>query len=312
MAGDRRGARRQAHRHHRVHRVRRHGPGRAAAARGARVRAGAARARRQAHDRRRRVQREISRTTPSTACAPSSAGRPSVRRDDAARITTIAGDVGTDGLGLDDDRPGPCSRVRHRHPLRGRGVVRLPARLGGRDQPARARRASPSCSTSSASRRTSSRCRRATSPATVAAGRPRSSSARAVRHRPELAQRGRRGPPAARRRRGGEPPARAARRVPLARPAPSSAPPARRRWPPRPSSCASGGCSDRLVEAGRARAASVGWPDAYAFTKALGEQALTETKGDVPGQHRPPVDHRVGAGPSRARVGSAASAWPSR
>ncbi|HRE03189.1 MAG TPA: SDR family oxidoreductase, partial [Ilumatobacteraceae bacterium] len=40
--------------------------------------------------------------------------------------------------------------------------------------------------------------------------------------------------------------------------------------------------TDELVEAGRARAASVGWPDAYAFTKALGEQALTETKGDVP------------------------------
>ena len=39
---------------------------------------------------------------------------------------------------------------------------------------------------------------------------------------------------------------------------------------------------DRLVEAGRARAASVGWPDAYAFTKALGEQALTESKGTVP------------------------------
>ena len=39
---------------------------------------------------------------------------------------------------------------------------------------------------------------------------------------------------------------------------------------------------DQLVEAGRARAASVGWPDAYAFTKALGEQALTESKGDVP------------------------------
>lgn len=39
---------------------------------------------------------------------------------------------------------------------------------------------------------------------------------------------------------------------------------------------------DRLVEAGRARAASVGWPDAYAFTKALGEQALMDTKGDVP------------------------------
>ena len=39
---------------------------------------------------------------------------------------------------------------------------------------------------------------------------------------------------------------------------------------------------DQLVDAGRARAASVGWPDAYAFTKALGEQALTESKGRVP------------------------------
>ena len=39
---------------------------------------------------------------------------------------------------------------------------------------------------------------------------------------------------------------------------------------------------DRLIEAGRARAASVGWPDAYAFTKALGEQALTDMRGAVP------------------------------
>jgi fatty acyl-CoA reductase len=39
---------------------------------------------------------------------------------------------------------------------------------------------------------------------------------------------------------------------------------------------------DSLVEAGRARAASVGWPDAYAYTKALGEQALTDSKGAVP------------------------------
>lgn len=38
----------------------------------------------------------------------------------------------------------------------------------------------------------------------------------------------------------------------------------------------------QLVQAGRSRAASVGWPDAYAFTKALGEQALTDTKGAVP------------------------------
>ncbi len=40
--------------------------------------------------------------------------------------------------------------------------------------------------------------------------------------------------------------------------------------------------TDELVEAGRARAASVGWPDAYAFTKALGEQALMESKGNIP------------------------------
>src|SRR5699024_6116904 len=38
----------------------------------------------------------------------------------------------------------------------------------------------------------------------------------------------------------------------------------------------------QLVEAGRARAASLGWPDAYAMTKALGEQALGQTRGAVP------------------------------
>lgn len=40
--------------------------------------------------------------------------------------------------------------------------------------------------------------------------------------------------------------------------------------------------TDQLVDAGRSRAASVSWPDAYAFTKNLGEQALTESKGRVP------------------------------
>lgn len=40
--------------------------------------------------------------------------------------------------------------------------------------------------------------------------------------------------------------------------------------------------SDRMVDAGRARAASLGWPDAYAYTKALGEKALVETRGDIP------------------------------
>jgi HAD superfamily hydrolase (TIGR01490 family) len=40
--------------------------------------------------------------------------------------------------------------------------------------------------------------------------------------------------------------------------------------------------SERMVDAGRARATSLGWPDAYAYTKALGERALVESRGDVP------------------------------
>jgi HAD superfamily hydrolase (TIGR01490 family) len=40
--------------------------------------------------------------------------------------------------------------------------------------------------------------------------------------------------------------------------------------------------AEQLVEAGRARAASLGWPDAYAYTKALGERALDESRGDIP------------------------------
>jgi alcohol-forming fatty acyl-CoA reductase len=39
---------------------------------------------------------------------------------------------------------------------------------------------------------------------------------------------------------------------------------------------------DRMADAGRARASSLGFPDAYAFTKALGERALCETRGAIP------------------------------
>jgi HAD superfamily hydrolase (TIGR01490 family) len=39
---------------------------------------------------------------------------------------------------------------------------------------------------------------------------------------------------------------------------------------------------ERLVEAGRARAQGLGWPDSYAYTKALGERALLDERGDVP------------------------------
>ena len=37
----------------------------------------------------------------------------------------------------------------------------------------------------------------------------------------------------------------------------------------------------QMTRAGRARASSLGFPDAYAFTKALGERALTETRGEI-------------------------------
>ncbi len=39
---------------------------------------------------------------------------------------------------------------------------------------------------------------------------------------------------------------------------------------------------DRLVKIGKARAQGLGWPDAYAYSKALGERALLETRGELP------------------------------
>ena len=39
---------------------------------------------------------------------------------------------------------------------------------------------------------------------------------------------------------------------------------------------------DRMAESGIARASSLGFPDAYAYTKALGEIATAESRGDVP------------------------------
>ncbi len=41
-------------------------------------------------------------------------------------------------------------------------------------------------------------------------------------------------------------------------------------------------CKDRLVNAGKARAKALGWPDAYAYTKSLGERALLESRGVLP------------------------------
>ena len=294
---DRRGPRRQAHRHHRIDRLRRHRAGRAAAARGARLRAGPARAAGQALD-----------GGPAGAAGDPQERRlrPPARRARQGRLrrdgrrggcTAIAGDVGTDGLGLDDADRATLASLRHRHPLGGHRRLRLARSTA----PSRSTCSGPTriadhAATSSASRPTSSPCRRATSPATAAAPAPEELGRRGpVRPRPRLAGRGRRGPPAARRRRGREPHARDARRASARRPATSSARPARPPWPPRPSSCRERWVTDRLVEAGRARAASVGWPDAYAYTKALGEQALIEIQGRRAGLDRAAVDHRVGA-----------------
>lgn len=40
--------------------------------------------------------------------------------------------------------------------------------------------------------------------------------------------------------------------------------------------------ADQMVEAGRSRARSLGFPDVYSYTKAFGETALAEVKGDIP------------------------------
>ncbi|MCU4184571.1 HAD-IB family phosphatase [Acidiferrimicrobium sp. IK] len=39
---------------------------------------------------------------------------------------------------------------------------------------------------------------------------------------------------------------------------------------------------ERMVTIGKARAQGLGWPDAYAYTKSLGERALLDTRGDLP------------------------------
>ena len=40
--------------------------------------------------------------------------------------------------------------------------------------------------------------------------------------------------------------------------------------------------NDRMVDIGKSRAQGLGWPDAYAYTKALGERALLENRRDLP------------------------------
>ena len=66
-------------------------------------------------------------------------------------------------------------------------------------------------------------------------------------------------------------------------------------------------------EAGTARAQSLGWPDAYPYTKALGERALVSQCGEAVSPS-PSCARRSSSPPwpSPDPAGSAASAWPSR
>ena len=243
------------------------------------------------------------------------AAAPSVRRDDARggsrRSPATSAPTGS---GCRDDDRAVLAVVRHRHPLGGRGVVRLAARLGRRDQPARADAHRRHC------------CNElGVTPHLVAvstcyvAGNRRGTRARGAGQRRAVRPRARAGSDevaAARRLRGDAEAASRAARPARARSAPRPArelgaagAPAlaakteqlRERW-----------VRDRLVEAGRARAASVGWPDAYAFTKALGEQALTDSQGRRCRSASCARRSSSRRGPSRGRAGSAASAWPSR
>ena len=67
------------------------------------------------------------------------------------------------------------------------------------------------------------------------------------------------------------------------RPATSSARPAPPRSPPRPRAAARHGSSPAWSKPAAPAPPALGWPDAYAYTKALGEQALTDdAPGDIP------------------------------
>ena len=75
-------------------------------------------------------------TTASTGCAPSS-GTASTD-ETSRRLIAVAGDVGQDGLGLDDEGRRLLAMLRRGRPLGGDGQLRRPARPGGRGQPPRA------------------------------------------------------------------------------------------------------------------------------------------------------------------------------
>ena len=212
------------------------------------------------------------------------------------RVTAIAGDVGTDGLGLDDDG---------RAALAGCDIVIHSAATVAFDSPLDS---AVEVNLLGPSRIAATLHDLGVTPHLVAvstcyvAGNRRGAAPEEPRRRQPLLRRrrlaGRGGgrPPGPHRRRGRQPHPRGRSPGSARRPAPSWAPPARPLLADKTEQLRQAGSSDRMVEAGRARAASLGWPDAYAYTKALGERALLAEAGRRAGHDRAPVDHRVGAG----------------
>ena len=223
----------------------------------------------------------------------------------ASRIEVVAGDVASDGLGLDEAGRAPvsgCDIVIHsaatcqlRLPLDSAVEVNL---LG----PSRIRRA-PRVGV----RPTWSRSRPATSPATAGAGARGLSRRQPVLRRRSTGGRGRGRPP-----RSGRPRSR--------QPTPGSSPASGKE------AATSSARPGRLLAAkteqlrrlgqgpdggSRHRARVLGWPDVYAYTKALGERACCSSSADVPVTIvRPSIIESAWAEPVRA--GSRASGWPSR
>ncbi len=69
---------------------------------------------------------------------------------------------------------------------------------------------------------------------------------------------------------------------------------------------------DRMVELGKARAQALGWPDAYAYSKALGEWALLEGRGALPGDGGTALHPRGRPFRTASGLDQRLPVWPSR
>ena len=245
--------------------------------------------------------------------APRRARGPLRRRDRGRGSPRSPATSGRTGWASTTTGSGALSRLRRRRALGGHRQLRRAARHRGRGQPAR-----PVPGGGCRRGRTRAGRRRR---ADRAGPLPPGLDGLRGRHPPG---RGRRGAPrrqpvhasrwtgasevAAARRQRGDIEAESRRPEPLARFTKEARERARTRpdstcSPSAPSSCARTGSSARWSSSGEARAQSLGWPDAYPYTKALGERALVSQFGDVaPDDHRPALDHRVGPGRAPARV----------